>query len=128
MGMWGSGLGLFIQLSFQSAFNNVPQQLAGYNTHLDKHTPLELLSCSLSPLKTIGCCGGLRCQAPTADQSHFSGTVHLHSRGTLRPKAHPKSPQILPLQSKRDSQQRALPQEADASRPLSRPVRSYQLG
>lgn len=33
-------LGLYIQLSFQSALNIVPQQLASYNTHLGKHTML----------------------------------------------------------------------------------------
>lgn len=56
--------------------------------------------------------------APTTDQSHFSSTVHLDTRGTPQRKAHPKSLQILLVQSKQDSQQCALPQEADIGQPL----------
>lgn len=40
--------GLYIQLSFQSAFNIVPLQLASYNTHLGKHYALALVLFALS--------------------------------------------------------------------------------
>lgn len=56
--------------------------------------------------------------APTADQSQFTSTVTVDTRGVPQQKAHPKSLQILLMQSKQDSQQCELPQEADIGQPL----------
>lgn len=83
-------------------------------------------------MKITGCCGGAficlhasfcslsdpRGSAPTADQSHFASTVHEDARGMPRQKAHPKSLQILFMQSKQDAQQCELPQEPDIAQPL----------
>lgn len=98
---------LYIQLSFQSAFNNVPLQLASYNTHLGKHYALALVLFALSHCVTDedhwlwqgafvclhSACLIRLCSA--ADQSHFASAVNLDTRGTSHRKSHPRSLHIL---------------------------------